>query len=44
MSLIRLQGKVVFIYAYRAYTGEESVKALKKFTSDWLAKLDHANQ
>ena len=38
-----LQGKEVFLYAYRACAGEETVKTLKKFTSDWLAKLDHAN-
>ena len=44
VTLLHLKDKVVFVYAYRAYTGEESVKALKKFTTDWLARLEKANE
>jgi hypothetical protein len=43
MSFIRMNGKVIFVYIYRAYAGDESIKALKKFTSDWVVKLVAAN-
>lgn len=44
VSLMHLRDKVIFVYAYRAYTGEESVAALKKFTADWMAELAKANE
>jgi len=43
ISLVHLKGKVLFAYSYRTYTGEKSVQALKKMTSDWTAALEKAN-
>jgi hypothetical protein len=44
ISLIHVNGKVIFAYAYRAYTGEPSVTKLKAFTTDWITKLAKANE
>jgi hypothetical protein len=39
MSLVLVKDKVLFLYAYRSYSGEQPVKELKTFTSDWVRSL-----
>jgi len=43
-AFLRVNHKVIFVYAYRQYRTESDVELMRGFTKQWLAKIAAANQ
>jgi hypothetical protein len=43
ISVVRVRGKIIFIYTYKAFEKEQNIAELQQFSKQWLARIIAAN-